>query len=77
MVNGVLGFWGFGVLGEVQFYSNYHSFRYVKDATIVRVKNPVTDNLLRTLNARFADICVNGGQFRASGPSRKKKTSPS
>jgi uncharacterized protein (TIGR00730 family) len=59
-----------------QFYSNYHSFRYVKDATIVRVKNPVTDNLLRTLNARFADICVNGGQFRASPPLPEEENEP-
>ena len=51
-----------------QFYSNYHSCRYVKDAIVVRVKYPVAENLLRTLNARFSDICLNGGQFRASGP---------
>src|SRR5204863_4329711 len=42
-----------------QFYSNYHSCRYVKDAMVLRVKYPVTENLLRTLNARFANICVN------------------
>jgi uncharacterized protein (TIGR00730 family) len=51
-----------------QFYSNYQSCRYVKDALVLRVKYPVTENLLRTLNARFPDTCVNGGQFRASGP---------
>jgi uncharacterized protein (TIGR00730 family) len=59
-----------------QFYSNYHSFRYVKDATIVRVKNPVTENLLRTLNARFSDICLNGGQFAASGPLPEEENEP-
>ena len=51
-----------------QFYSNYQSSRYVKDAIVLRVKHPVTENLLRTLNARFSDICLKGGQFRASGP---------
>jgi uncharacterized protein (TIGR00730 family) len=50
----------------MNFYSNYHSCRYVKDALVLRVKYPVTENLLRTLNARFSGICVNGGQFRAS-----------
>ncbi len=59
-----------------QFYSNYHSFRYVKDATIVRVKYPVADNLLRTLNARFSGICLNGGQFRASGPLPEEENEP-
>jgi uncharacterized protein (TIGR00730 family) len=51
-----------------QFYSNYHSCRYVKDAIVVRVKHPVAEGLLRTLNERFSDICLNGGKFRASGP---------
>ena len=51
-----------------QFYSNYHSCRYVKDAMVLRVKYPVTENLLRRLNAGFSDICLNGGHFSASGP---------
>jgi uncharacterized protein (TIGR00730 family) len=59
-----------------QFYSNYQSCRYVKDALVVRVKYPVTDNLLRTLNARFSDICLNGGQFRASGPLPEEENEP-
>ncbi len=59
-----------------QFYSNYHSSRYVKDALVLRVKHPVTDSLLRTLNARFAGICVNGGQFRASGPLPEEENEP-
>ncbi len=42
----------------------------------MRVKNPVTDNLLRTLNARFSDICVNGGQFRASPPLPEEENEP-
>jgi uncharacterized protein (TIGR00730 family) len=59
-----------------QFYSNYHSSRYVKDALVIRVKYPVTENLLRTLNARFSNICVNGGQFRASGPLPEEENEP-
>ncbi len=59
-----------------QFYSNYHSCRYVKDAMVLRVKYPVTENLLRTLNARFANICVNGGQFRAVGPLPEEENEP-
>jgi len=59
-----------------QFYSNYHSCRYVKDAMVLRVKYPVTDNLLRTLNARFSDICLNGGQYRAAGPLPEEENEP-
>jgi uncharacterized protein (TIGR00730 family) len=59
-----------------QFYSNYHSCRYVKDAMVLRVKYPVTENLLRTLNARFSNICVNGGQFRASDPLPEEENEP-
>ncbi|HXI83899.1 MAG TPA: TIGR00730 family Rossman fold protein [Verrucomicrobiae bacterium] len=60
----------------MHFYSNYHSSRYVKDAMVLRVKYPVTENLLRTLNARFANICVNGGQFRAAGPLPEEENEP-
>ncbi|MBM3860669.1 MAG: TIGR00730 family Rossman fold protein [Verrucomicrobia bacterium] len=49
------------------FYRNYHSSRYVKDQFVLRVQHPVTESLLRTLNDRFAGVCV-GGQFAASGP---------
>ena len=59
-----------------QFYSNYHSCRYVKDAMVMRVKYPVTDNLLRTLNARFSDICLNGGQYQAAGPLPEEENEP-
>ena len=59
-----------------QFYSNYHSCRYVKDAMVMRVKYPVTENLLRTLNARFSDICLNGGLFRAAGPLPEEENEP-
>ena len=59
-----------------QFYSNYHSCRYVKDAMVLRVKYAVTENLLRTLNARFSDICLNGGQYRAAGPLPEEENEP-
>ncbi len=60
----------------MHFYSNYHSSRYVKDAMVLRVKYPVTENLLRTLNARFTGILLNGGQFRASGPLPEEENEP-
>ena len=42
----------------------------------MRVKYPVTDNLLRTLNARFSDICLNGGQFQRSGALPEEENEP-
>ena len=50
------------------FYSNYHSSRYVKDALVMRLQHPVTEGLLRTLNNRFADVCLNGARFQMTGP---------
>ena len=58
------------------FYRNYHSSRYVKDCLVLRVKHPVTEYLLQTLNDRFAGICVNGGQFRANGPLPEEEGEP-
>jgi hypothetical protein len=59
-----------------RFYSNYHSLRYIKDGLVLRVKHPVTDGLLRTLNDRFANICLNGGQFQTSGPVAEEENEP-
>jgi uncharacterized protein (TIGR00730 family) len=59
-----------------RFYSNYQSSRYVKDSLVLRVKHPVAENLLRTLQDRFADICVNGATFRASGPLPEEENEP-
>lgn len=58
------------------FYSNYHSCRYVKDALVMRVGHPVTEGLLRTLNDRFANVCLNGGQFRSSGAVAEEENEP-
>jgi len=58
------------------FYRNYHSSRYVKDQLVLRVKHPVTESLLQTLNDRFAGICVNGGAFVALGPLPEEENEP-
>ena len=42
------------------FYSNYHSMRIVGKKIVLRVKNQVTDSLLRELNLKFADLCESG-----------------
>jgi uncharacterized protein (TIGR00730 family) len=59
-----------------RFYSNYHSCRHVKDALVMRVKHPVTEGLLRTLNDRFANICTNGAKFQSSGSLPEEENEP-
>ncbi len=59
-----------------QFYGNYHSSRYIRDALYLRVKHPVTDSLLRTLNDRFADICLNSDKIHAATKLPKEEDEP-
>ena len=42
----------------------------------MRVKHPVTEGLIRTLNERFARICLNGAQFRSSEPLPEEENEP-
>ena len=42
------------------FYSNYDSMRYIRDLLILRLRKPVSDELLARLNANFADILTTG-----------------
>ena len=58
------------------FYRNYQSSRYVRDQLVLRVKHPVTESLLQTLNERFAGVCVENGRFVASGPLPEEENEP-
>ena len=42
----------------------------------MRVNHPVTDNLLRALNTRFSDICLDGGKFSATAPLPEEENEP-
>ncbi len=42
------------------FYSNYHSFRYVGDMILLRLLNPMSAEGLARLNAEFADVLKQG-----------------
>jgi len=42
------------------FYRNYHSIRYVGSRLVIRLRQAPTEVELADLNARFADICVDG-----------------
>jgi uncharacterized protein (TIGR00730 family) len=42
------------------FYSNYHSFRYVGDCILLRILNPLSEDALERLNAEFNDVLREG-----------------
>lgn len=47
------------------FYSNYHSSRFIGSRLVIRMKFAVDDEGLAALNARFAHLCVEGGIERS------------
>lgn len=44
----------------LEFYRVYHSMRYVGDHLVLRICQPLSDEVLAELNDRFADILVGG-----------------
>ena len=46
------------------FYSNYHSMRYVKGQLVLRMHRPPDPDLIKSLNAEFSDI-VSTGEIEA------------
>lgn len=52
----------------LEFYKNYHSLRYVRDKTVMRVKKQPSAELLDDLNKTFSGMLVDGGRYVASGP---------
>ncbi len=43
-----------------QFYTNYHSLRYIRDLLVIRIKKPLSRTALAALNREFEDIVVRG-----------------
>lgn len=63
-------------VGEIlQFFKVYHSMRYVKNKLALRLKEPISPELLSAINAEFGDI-TNGGQFDLGGPLPEEKDEP-
>lgn len=44
-----------------QFYSNFHSTRWLNKTFVVRMKRPVNPSALAQIQQTFADICLNDG----------------
>ena len=62
----------------LNFYSNYHSSRYVADKLVLRLRRPPTPEQLDALNRDFAEL-LGSGSIEVSGPlaARERASSPS
>jgi len=49
------------------FYRVYHSLRYVRDLTVLRLKHPLSEGDLRHIKKEFRDIIIDGN-IKNSGP---------
>ncbi len=47
------------------FYRNYYSIRYIGTDLVIRVRHPITDDLLADVNTEFGDLIVDGRIERA------------
>ncbi len=59
----------------VGFYRIYHSMRYVPGKLVLRLNEPISDELLDQINIHFADILVEG-KFELSGPLPAEEDEP-
>jgi uncharacterized protein (TIGR00730 family) len=46
------------------FYHRYHSMRYVDSQLVIRMQNPLSNEVMGCLNAEFKDLLAPGGTFR-------------
>jgi uncharacterized protein (TIGR00730 family) len=56
-----------------QFYSRYHSMRYVGRRLVVRLKSDISDDHLTALNRDFADIVVEGEIERVAASDNERQ----
>ncbi|MGP0629927.1 LOG family protein [Nitrospina sp. 32_T5] len=49
-----------GVDYILDYYTVYHSFRYVNDVTVLRFIKPIPDSLVKDLNVEYKDILLRG-----------------
>jgi uncharacterized protein (TIGR00730 family) len=59
----------------VQFYRNYHSYRWVGSRIVFRLKKKITEAAVVRLNTEFADLIADG-QIAQGGPLPEEKNEP-
>ncbi len=58
-----------------QFYTVYHSVRWVGDTFVIRICRPLKPDALKALNEKFADM-LRGGEIAQGGPLPQEKNEP-
>jgi hypothetical protein len=53
------------------FYSVFHSLRYVREKTILRLNTPLSPEFLEKLNGEFQDILFKG-KIESAGPLKEE-----
>ncbi len=56
------------------FYSRYHSLRYVDGQMVMRLLSPLSEEQVASLKSKFADILVEGGDMRLCGALEEEKS---
>ncbi len=56
-----------------RFYSNFHSLRYVREKLVLRMRQKLSENRIRTLSKGFSDILAPDGKIRQTGPLEEEK----
>ncbi|HXG51315.1 MAG TPA: TIGR00730 family Rossman fold protein [candidate division Zixibacteria bacterium] len=59
-----------------RYYSNYHSYRFVRQDLVIRLQREPSDRLIETLNREFTGI-LNDGGVRRTGPLPEEADEPS
>ena len=59
----------------VGFYKNYHSYRYVGDKIVIRLKKKLSDETVQKLQEDFADI-IKSGEMEQGGPLKPEENEP-
>jgi uncharacterized protein (TIGR00730 family) len=59
-----------------QFYSRYHSIRYINKKLVIRLQSTIDDSALKELNHKFSDILQPGGKIFISGPLSEEADEP-
>jgi uncharacterized protein (TIGR00730 family) len=60
----------------LNFYYNFHSYRFVADTLVIRLQRPVPEGALKRMQDDFADIMVEGGKMLACGALEQEINEP-
>ena len=59
-----------------QFYRNYHSMRLVKEKLVIRLKRPLSDAVMQSMNKKFSQPLANGEKMIPGQPLAEEFNEP-